>query len=108
MMKKAFTLCGLFMALLATAAEVDTVVIRSEAMKRDIRCVVIKPSPKSGDTTRSWPAVYLLHGYDGSYNNWIRKVPDLKKYADELQLYIVCPDGGKSSWYFDSPVDPSM
>jgi S-formylglutathione hydrolase FrmB len=35
-------------------------------------------------------------------------VPELKTYADEYKVLIVCPDGGNSSWYFDSPVDSTM
>ncbi|HZH99620.1 MAG TPA: alpha/beta hydrolase family protein, partial [Flavisolibacter sp.] len=52
--------------------------------------------------------VYLLHGYSGRYDNWITKVPLLKKYADDYQLLIVCPDGDYGSWYFDSPIDTTM
>jgi S-formylglutathione hydrolase FrmB len=35
-------------------------------------------------------------------------VPQLKDHADAFQLIIVCPDGHKSSWYFDSPISDSM
>jgi S-formylglutathione hydrolase FrmB len=52
--------------------------------------------------------VYLLHGHGGWYANWIIRTPDLKKYADQYQLMIVCPDGGYNSWYVDSPVDPTV
>jgi len=76
-------------------------------MHKDIKCVVIRPVMVSNERIRL-PVVYLLHGYSGNYSNWITKVPDLKKYADEYKLLIVCPDGDYSSWYFDSPVDPSM
>ena len=89
------------------AATVDTVTVRSNAMHKDIKCVVIRPVMVSNERIRL-PVVYLLHGYSGNYSNWITKVPDLKKYADEYKLLIVCPDGDYSSWYFDSPVDPSM
>jgi S-formylglutathione hydrolase FrmB len=92
-------------SLCASAATVDTVSIHSEAMNRAFNCVVIKPVLTEG---KGYPVVYLLHGYGGAYNNWIMKVPALKEYADEFDIIIVCPDGGKSSWYFDSPVDPSM
>lgn len=95
----------IFMALRAAAAEVDTVFIPSAAMKKSFKCVVIRPQAEPG---RSFPVVYLLHGYSGSYNNWIMKVPSLKEYADAYQMLIVCPDGGYSSWYVDSPVDSSM
>ena len=32
----------------------------------------------------------------------------MKQMADDYNLIIVCPDGGFSSWYFDSPVDPTI
>jgi|SRR5450759_5197606 len=41
-------------------------------------------------------------------NDWITKVPAIKEYADQYQLMIVCPDGGFTSWYFDSPVDSTI
>lgn len=94
-----FLLFGLF----SKAAIVDTVSIYSEAMHKNIKCVVIRPKTK-----QALPVVYLLHGYSGAYWNWIARVPALKKQADELQLIIVCPDGAYSGWYFDSPIDPTM
>ena len=89
------------------AATVDTVNIYSKAMKKDIKCVVIKPTIDQ-DKPIPLPVVYLLHGWSGKYSNWITKVPELKRYADEYSLMIVCPDGDYASWYFDSPIDPSM
>lgn len=89
------------------AADVDTVNIYSKAMKKDIKCVVIRPSIDQDKPVRL-PVVYLLHGWSGGYGNWILRVPALKKYADEYKLIIVCPDGHYSSWYVDSPVDPTM
>lgn len=89
------------------AATVDTVSIYSNAMQKEFKCVVIRPDIKQRRKI-ALPVVYLLHGYGGWYSNWIIRVPDLKKYADEHKLMIVCPDGGYSSWYFDSPIDSSM
>jgi len=86
------------------AAGVDTVSIYSNSMHKIIKAVVITPdSYKKG--SKRFPVVYLLHGYDGWYSNWIIRAPELKNYADSDQLIIVCPDGAKSSWYFNSPVD---
>src|ERR1700733_11854423 len=93
-------------ALLATAGTVDTVSIFSNAMHRSIKCVVIKPDSYNNANTR-FPVVYLLHGYGGSYSNCITRVPQLKDHVDTYQVIIVCPDGGFSSWYIDSPVDSS-
>ena len=97
-----FLAVSLFM-LNACASHVDTVVIHSQAMNKDLKAIVIRP-----ETDKPLPVVYLLHGYSGDYSNWIKKVGALKKYADEFQLMIVCPDGHYSSWYLDSPIDPSM
>jgi S-formylglutathione hydrolase FrmB len=91
----------------ANAATVDTINIYSKAMQKFSKCVVILPDSyhKAGNR---FPVVYLLHGYGGSYSNWIKRVPQLKNYADEFQMMIVCPDGNYDSWYIDSPVDSSL
>ena len=90
----------------ANAATVDTVSIYSSSMKKEIKCVVIKPDIKAEAV--SYPVVYLLHGHGGRFDNWIKMVPQLKKHADQYNLLIVCPDGQSSSWYFDSPIDSAM
>lgn len=91
----------------AKAAKVDTVSIFSNSMQKQIKCVVIKPEAYKKKKSR-FPAVYLLHGYDGWYANWIIRVPELKNYADENKMMIVCADGGTASWYFDSPVNTAI
>lgn len=106
-MKKHFFIAGLLYLLspiAAQAAKVDTLHTYSTAMKKNIKAVVVLPD--SYDQKKSYPSVYLLHGYDDSYNGWVNYVPDVKKYADEFQMILICPDGNLSSWYFDSPVDP--
>lgn len=85
------------------AAKVDTVETYSASMKKKIKAVVITPDIYDGK--KSFPVVYLLHGYSGNYADWIKKVPAVAGYADEYQLMIVCPDGNFSSWYFDNPMD---
>ena len=81
--------------------------VYSNAMHQAFKCVVIKPNNYKKNKA-AFPVVYLLHGYDGWYSNWIIRVPELTNWADEFNQIIVCPDGGKSSWYFDSPVDSTM
>ncbi len=105
MKKSVLTLCIVLLAL-AGQAKVDTLTIHSKAMHKDINCVVI--TPDNGKANERWPVVYLLHGYSGNYANWIKRVPALQQHANEYQLMIVCPDGGFSSWYFDSPVDKNI
>jgi S-formylglutathione hydrolase FrmB len=94
----------LCLSLSLLAGGVDTVSIYSNSMHKNINCVVIKPKQYK-KKKRNFPVVYLLHGYSGSYSNWIIRVPELKAMADEYEMLIVCPDGGFSSWYIDSPVD---
>jgi S-formylglutathione hydrolase FrmB len=106
-MKRSLIFFFLLAAITSSAASVDTVEIYSNAMHRSFKCVVIKPE-KYKKEKLSFPVVYLLHGYAGWYSNWIIRVPQLTDYADKYCMIIVCPDGGYSSWYFDSPVDSSM
>ncbi|MCP9753283.1 alpha/beta hydrolase family protein [Ferruginibacter sp. HRS2-29] len=88
----------------SASAQVDTISIFSNSMHRSLKCVVIQPSLPQEKPTR-YPVVYLLHGYSGAYDNWIKKMPSLISEATENKCIIVCPDGGFSSWYVDSPVD---
>lgn len=92
---------------MAQAGSVDTVTIRSAVMRKDIKCVVIKPDTYKNKDSR-FPTVYLLHGYSGGFDNWIKRVPELQKHADTYQVLIVCPDGAYAGWYLDSPVDSAM
>lgn len=104
MKRLAFLVLSVFILLSCSAASVDTVSIYSNSMHKQIKAVVIKPGSYKKKANR-FPVVYLLHGYDGWYSNWIIRVPGLMAHADTYQTIIVCPDGAKSSWYFDSPLD---
>ena len=106
-MKLVFSLLFLFFSASVMAATVDTVAIYSPTMKKSRKCVVIKPDYYQ-KKKKLYPVVYLLHGHGGDFSNWIKKVPAIKKYADDFEVLIVCPDGDSSSWYIDSPVDKTM
>mgnify|MGYP006104103587 CR=1 FL=1 len=88
-------------------SQVDTLIIFSESMNKTIPNLVIKPL-KYKQNGAKLPVLYLLHGAGGNYTNWLLKVPLIKKYASDFNILIVCPDGGKTSWYFDSPIDQQM
>lgn len=85
---------------------VDTLAVESR-MGRAIRNLVVVPREYyiSHEQLR-YPVVYVLHGYDGNYLDWSKKI-DLQRLADEHRCIVVCPDG-QDSWYFDSPIDPKM
>jgi len=89
------------------AGNADTIAVYSAAMHKSIPCVIITPTGYRTAVKR-FPVIYLLHGHGGNYAQWPRLAPQLKDKADELKLIIVCPDGGVSSWYFDSPVDSTF
>lgn len=96
-----------FFTLSVQGAAVDTVDVFSNAMQKSYKCVVIKPAAYKNKKAH-FPVMYLLHGYGGWYSNWLLRVPSLQELADQHQLMIVCPDGGFSSWYLDSPVDSAI
>lgn len=98
---------AVFIACNATAAIVDTISVYSNVMHKAFKCVVITPDLYK-EQEKNYPVVYLLHGHSGNYSDWIEKAPVIKKYSDEFQFIIVCPDGGYNSWYLDSPVDSSV
>jgi S-formylglutathione hydrolase FrmB len=86
------------------AALVDTIETNSPSMKKNIRAIVIRPD-NYNETKEQLPVVYLLHGFEGNFADWITKAKGFEKSADLYGMMIVCPDGGISSWYWDSPVD---
>lgn len=84
------------------AAEVDTLKVLSPSMNKEIKTVVVKPN--SYNQIDSLPVVYLLHGHGGNHAYWVNRVPEILKWADHYNMIIVCPDGDRNSWYWDSPV----
>ena len=85
--------------------QADTIEVMSQAMGRNIKNVVIVPEKYFEDDAQ-YPVLYLLHGAMGCYNDWPRKAR-LDSLSNCYGVIIVCPDG-QDSWYFDSPVDPTM
>lgn len=103
-MKRTFsTVCLFLMAYLGMqAAQVDTLLVRSENMNKDLKIVTIQPD-KAIKGERC-PVIYLLHGYGDNAKKWMTVRPDLPQIADREGIIFVCPDGGKDSWYWDSPI----
>ena len=108
MKKRNLLLAALLLILVAPsfAAKVDTLLVNSPSMNKDVQVVVVTPDAALGKKAVACPVIYLLHGYGGNAKTWIGVKPDLKDIADRDGLIFVCPDG-KNSWYWDSPKDPS-
>lgn len=90
-----------------TPERVDTLTVMSQAMHKQIENLVITPKTYA-DPEKTFPVLYLLHGAGGDYTSWNSSVPELTEYANQYNIIIVCPDGGKTSWYLDSPIDPKF
>lgn len=105
-MKRAILICLLLGTFTSKAAVVDTIKVFSPSMQKDIKCVTV--TPDKAKSAKALPVVYLLHGYSGNYGSWVNDMSQVVKLADDYSLILVCPDGGFSSWYLDSPVDSTM
>ena len=108
MKKRNLLLAALLLILVAPsfAAKVDTLLVNSPSMNKDVQVVVVTPDAALGKKAVACPVIYLVHVYGGNANTWICVKPDLPQIADEKGIIYVCPDG-KNSWYWDSPKDPS-
>jgi S-formylglutathione hydrolase FrmB len=89
-----------------TAGSADTITVSGPVSFITAKAIVVLPdSYRNSD--KSFPVVYLLHGWSGNYRNWYDKA-DLEPLADKYQLILACPDGGYDGWYIDSPVDTAF
>lgn len=96
-----------FVVLESFASKVDTLTVYSKSMNKEIKNVIITPDSYS-KKSKPYAVVYLLHGAGGNHKAWLGKAPEIKTYADLYNVIIVCPDGQKTSWYFDSPIDSKI
>lgn len=110
-MKQLFTRWALSISLLIVTAHssfaftTETLQVPSAAMKKDVPVVALLPDAyRSG--TQSFPVLYLLHGAGGNAKSWARGTA-IGELADFHGFIVICPDGGKTSWFLDSPIDPS-
>ncbi len=99
-------LACLFVATTSILAHTNQVVcVPSQAMNKEVNVMVITPDGYT-PTTEPYDVVYLLHGHSGNHESWY-KFGHVGTYADLYNIIIVCPDG-KTSWYWDSPIDPTL
>ncbi|MBS9774087.1 MAG: esterase family protein [Tenacibaculum sp.] len=104
---KSIFLFFIFNCISVFSSNVDTLTVVSKSMDKTIKNVVIIPDSYQTNNN-NYPVLYLLHGANGDYTNWVTRVPKLKEYADKYNMLIVCPDGGNTSWYFNSPIDKNF
>ncbi len=76
-------------------------VFHPEMLPASDTCLVYIPG--DSHNTKPAPALFLLHGWSGNYNQW-NEIIDLQNIADETGFIIICPDGLYDSWYLNSPL----
>ena len=81
-----------------------TINVKSTAMNKNIPVNVI--TPDCYEVGLAFPVLYLLHGFSDNNTTW-SKGGHIENFANKYNLVVVMPDGGYSSWYFDSPIDPT-
>ena len=91
-------------------AKVDTIQVYSESMKKNLKVAVTFPTSYQQGEKR-YPTLYLLHGGNGSFSDWLTKVTErglVNRMAEEYDIIIVNPGVGPISYYFDSPLLDSV
>ena len=102
LIKVSLLLLVLFLKLPCYSSNVEEVVIKSSGFSYPVKVTVISPTSPELESGMVVPTVYLLNGYDGDHQSWLKSVPHLALLADRYGLRIICPDG-LNSWYWDSP-----
>lgn len=104
-MKKLFTLMlALAVCNTSWAYIRETIAVKSQSMNKDVPVTVILPN--AYHSMEEMPVVYLLHGHGDNNTAWDVK-GNAGALADQYNIILVMPDGGKNSWYWDSPIDPT-
>lgn len=86
-----FSILLLFSVVATQAARVDTIMVKSPSMNKEVQVVYVLPDKALGEKAEACPVVYLLHGYGGNARTWIGIKPELPKIADEkgIILYVL-------------------
>jgi len=90
------------------ASSIDSTKVYSYSMEKQIGNYIILPNSYDADRKEAYSVLYLLHGATGNYKNWATNAPKILEFADKYDMIIVTPDGGFTSWYWDSPIDNKM
>ena len=107
MKKLHYTLFLVLLFFSAQAAHVDTIQVFSPSMNKNIKtCVIVPDNYKK--SKKKFPVVYLLHGYSGNYGTWVKSFKEVLQQVDRYGFIAIGVDGNYSSWYFDSPIDPTF
>lgn len=80
--------------------------IKSTILSKDVKYSIYLP-PNYESSTQTYPVIYLLHGYGGDNNSWIKR-GNINEYTDKaianntIPAVIIVMPNGDSSWYINS------
>lgn len=95
----------LLISLVTTAPGIqaqDQHILKSKNIQSADTVWVFTPSVYKSDPEKSFPLIYMLNGWSGSYHQW-NDIIGCQNFADRYGFIIVCPDGLFDSWYINSP-----
>src|SRR5215212_2711400 len=85
---------------------IEEQIIKSNILKKDVKYTIYLPADYS-TSERTYPVVYLLHGYTDDHTGWLQ-FGEINRYADKAiadgtipPMIIIMPNGD-SSWYINS------
>lgn len=89
-----------------TGKVLEQKIVSSKILKRDVKYTIYLPADYES-SNRTYPVVYLLHGYTDDNTGWLQ-FGEINRYADKAidegifpPMIIVMPDGD-SSWFINS------
>jgi S-formylglutathione hydrolase FrmB len=86
----------------AQQSSVETVHLQSKLINATLPYNVILPPGYRASKTTRYPVLYLLHGWQGHYTDWLTRT-NIADYAVPYRMIIVMPEGN-NSWYVDGTV----
>lgn len=107
MFKLCLVVALIFSSSVVDAANVATFTVYSQVMQKDVPNTIILPKDYRAEGV-PLPVLYALHGATDDHTFWPTMVPKIQALVDQYGIIVVCPDGAKTSWYIDSPIDPKF
>ncbi len=104
-MKRIFIILLFLLCITATYSQITVVEdsLFSLSVNSTMKFCVVLPDGYAKGTER-YTTIYLLHGYNGKYTDWVNQT-ELTRYASNYQFIIISPDA-KNSWYSNSITKP--
>lgn len=84
----------------AQKPSIETVRFRSKLIDKALPYNVILPPDYHQSRATRYPVLYLLHGVDGHYSDWVTRT-NVADYAAQYRMIVVTPEGN-NSWYTNS------